>query len=495
MYRCSMESVAPHVPHLARPRRVAIALTVAVQALALAWPSPELHQAWMATLAVAAVLASLAVVRVRRAWVALAGNFALTCAVFLSLGMAVGVVRSGHASVAGWSCGDLLVAAGWWWALHAPVVVMRWRTQGMPADVAVGPVFEVLGASMAATAIVLLKTGDAMAGPTWLCLALGLGFLARARKPRPTTPVSSGPPEHARQESGAPYRAARTPTPARARASWARWALFAAMLGWGGALVGPGRAVVRARRAAGQMGAVEREMRALRVGDDPCGSGMRGAARREFTSQNEHSQGSRVGVWASGAIVSMIWGMGGACERFPQGRCLPSETARRLIERWNEAPASAKEEAWRLVSTPPETGPLSCAAGRWCSISAKGEGEQTSGHCGMPQPFCTLRLNGEFQRGMFEGRPEQSGRIPAAAARSLIESVEAIATAYGPPSMPSEGDPNESNVRDVNGYRRPVLVVGVGPDDTRVAVDFPQARAIHDLLWQRLCNALPGEMD
>lgn len=481
---------------LSRWQHVAIGVAVAVQGAALARVSSWLHPAWSMTLAIAAAVATLAVVRARRAAVALAANLALTCGVFGLLGMAVGALQPGHAGVAGWSWGNLLMAAVWWWALQAPVVVARWRTKGLPEDAAARLVAEALGASLLASALVLLTTGVARVGLTWSCLALAVAMLAWAWRRRTRRRDPEGPPEHAGEGGGAPYRGVRAQTPAgRSRFSWGRWALFAATLGWGVALTRQG--VWRFARVGprGQWSAVARAMGALRVVDDPCGSVARGAGSPEFTWRSGNGfPFEEIIVWGSGAIAWSSSGTGD-CGGSLVGRCLPAETARRFIEHTRGAATPDYDELRRLVREPMATQPPACAAGRWCSISTEYEGDILAGHCGFPRFACTLRIDGLFYRGSERREFEQSGRIPATAARSLIEAVQAAASARGPLAMHSwaEGDrcSTSSGAPYAYGMLQPVFVVGVGPGDLRYRVDFPQSPAIEGLLWQKLCNALP----
>ncbi len=80
-------------------------------------------------------------------------------------------------------------------------------------------------------------------------------------------------------------------------------------------------------------------------------------------------------------------------------------------------------------------------------------------------------------------------------ARLLIEAVEAAVSAQGPLALRPWTEEHRHDHDVPYAYERlqPVFVVGVGPGAARYRVDFPQARAIGDLLWRRLCDALPGE--
>jgi hypothetical protein len=152
-------------------------------------------------------------------------------------------------------------------------------------------------------------------------------------------------------------------------------------------------------------------------------------------------------------------------------------------------------ELIRLLETPLERRDPACAAGRWCSISTEFEGDVTSDHCGNPRYACTLRRDGVFYRGSGGRESEQSGRIPAATARLLIEAVESATNGRGPLAThlwgTSTDRSSERGVRYEHGTMLPVFVVVVGPGEARYRVDFPQAPAIEGLLWQRLCEALP----
>lgn len=294
--------------------RVAIAVSMAAQAAALASVSHRLHPAWSTTLVVAAVAATLAIVRVGRVVAALAANLALTCAVFVSLGTAVGAVRWGRVAVPGWSWSNLLVAALWWWALHAPVVVARWRARSMPADAAARAVAGALGASLLGSAIALLSMG-VPAWLKWASVAFAVGALAWAWRTGSGAGGPGGPPEYA-VRGGSAYRRSVREEARRESLLWGRWALFVVEVGWGVALSGPGGEAVRTRRVAGQWIAVANAMRSLRVGDDPCGVGAGPDGRRELTWEDAHNDRyDAVTVRASGAIVwtHPRWGAMGSC--------------------------------------------------------------------------------------------------------------------------------------------------------------------------------------
>ena len=97
--------------------RVALALLVAAQGLALAQAGPGRDPAWTAPLARAASVATLPVVRARHVWTALAASLALTIVAFCVLGTVVGALVGatwwGRADGGAWALTRLLAAAVW----------------------------------------------------------------------------------------------------------------------------------------------------------------------------------------------------------------------------------------------------------------------------------------------------------------------------------------------------------------------------------------------
>ena len=471
--------------------RVALALLVAAQGLALAQACPWLDPAWTTTLALAASVATLPVVRARHVWTALAASLALTIVAFCVLGTVVGALVGatwwGRADGGAWALTRLLAAAVWWWALHAPVVAMRWRTQAMLSDDAAREVVASMGSALLATMGLLVTTSAAPLWATAVCLALAVGTLKWSWRGSSPEGSAGDPPTHAGEGSGAPFRAVRSPTPER-KLWWRQWALFAAMVGWGGALMHQGAWRFPHAGQRGRWDSVVTALQAVRVGDDPCGVGPGEEGRREFTwNTGEHES---LTLWASGAVA---WGRGGGdCGGSVTGRCIPVATARGVLARASDARAAGYAEVARLARTPWERRPLACGGGRWVSISPAHD-ETNGGHCGNRRLSCELRLNGELHRSDGYGDGIQTGLIPATNARSLIEAVEAAALARGPLVMhPWTGDDASTSTSDL---LPPVLVVGVGPGDVRYRVDFPQAPVIDALFGQRLCNALPNQED
>jgi hypothetical protein len=283
-----------------------LALAVAAQGFALAQTCPWLHPAWTTTLALAASVATLPVVHARRFAVALAASLSLTVVVFSMWGTAVGALVGAlewtRADGGGWSLTRLLAAAVWWWALHVPVVVMRWRTQAMPADDAAREVVAALGASLLATAGLLVTTSAASWWATVGCVALAVGALKWAWRKHSDEDAAAARSAQPGEGRGAPYRAQRSLTPAKM--SWGRWALFWAMVAWCGAVVRWGAWRLPHVGPRGQWAAVATAMRTVRVGDDPCGVGLGPEGRREFTWRYGTSE--RVTVWPSGAVTEGI---------------------------------------------------------------------------------------------------------------------------------------------------------------------------------------------
>lgn len=487
---------------LTRWHRAAIAACAVAQGLAVSRLCSWLHPAWTTTLAVAAGLATVPALPARRLGGALAANLASTVAAFGLLGAAAGAYPWAGVSKLGWSWSNLALAAVWWWALHAPVVVARWRTRELSSGDAAREVVVALGASLLASATARVPTNAASARAVVACLALAVGALAWAWRKSPSAPSPEGPPERPGEGTGAPYRAVRSPIPApQMRASWGRRALFVGMVAWGIALtrqgvwrfahVGPER----------RWSAVTDAMRAVRVEDDPCGGGAGGGAPQGFVPGGAPDFESLT-VWASGAIV---WSrMLGDCGGTFHGRCLPPETARRWMaravlitadDRVEPITADERAELEHLATARDEARPVTCAAGRWCSVSTAHEVRGNAGHCGDPRWTCTLRMDGEFSIEVQGGDHHHSGRIPARTARSLIAAMETAANAHGPLATypwPAHPGSYQEELYE-QGLLRHVLLVGVGPDDARRRVEFPQAYGIETLLWFRLCNALPLE--
>ncbi|MDB4931207.1 MAG: hypothetical protein JWM10_3691 [Myxococcaceae bacterium] len=500
VYRRVMATEETRAAGLAGWRRGALALAVAAQGLALARTSPWLSPTGAAVLAVAVGAATLPVVRGRRAWMVLAADLALTGVAFGMAGAVIGgLTREGAGA---WSAINLLVTAGWWWALRAPVTLARWRA---PREVAA-----TLGASLLATAGALVATGTTDRWSMRACLALGAVAMTCAWWRRKSEGDAKGTRAPAGEGNEAPYRTARSQAPTyERRARWLGWALPVGALLWSGALVQQG-----ARRLAhfwprSGWSAVRSAMEAVRVEDDPCRVGAGHEGRRDFdmnTAVGGPLNGPRGTVWASGAI-SVLRPTGGDYSPPPVNTCLPAAYVQRWIAHASADEASDRAELTRLVQygeydsaiEQHEALPLLCTPGHWCSMSMNGhEGVTTPGHAGgqLYQLSCTLLLNGQFRLGERRHGHQRWGRVPAASARALIELVEAVASARGPVTMHSlaaiDSVPAEAGEWDhTRGGDPTALVVSVGSFEDQYRVDFPQARAVGEFLWRRLCWALP----
>ncbi len=187
-----MSPTVPHAWPLRRRHEAFVAVAVALQVFAVTRVSPWFPPSWCAVLAVAVGLAWLPAPRLRSVVFALALRVALVIPALLLAGQAIeGLVARGvTTSLYPRSSTDanLVTAALWLCAMHAPVIMTRWWVRASPAQDAALELAESLGASLTAAALALTvqnapRAWSVALGTAWstgVCLAVGLVLLAGA---------------------------------------------------------------------------------------------------------------------------------------------------------------------------------------------------------------------------------------------------------------------------------------------------------------------------